>query len=213
MAWETNSTYLTTDPPIVLADVLQYIANDIRAWGGNVDAGGYSLVNCTGVTGITGSNPLTFKTNSTERMRIVAGGSVGIGTTSPERLLDVGPSADSQVRVGGYGGVSGDQSGGAMFGENIYRDSAGAYRAYVTHGSLGGGGIIVTSGSISLVTYTGASTAGSTVSPTAKLSITAAGLVSITNLPTYASNAAAISGGLSAKMLYTDGAGAVKVVF
>jgi hypothetical protein len=47
-----------------------------------------------GVNGIT--QPLTFDTNSTERMRITTAGDVGIGTSSPSQRLDVTVSSGTE---------------------------------------------------------------------------------------------------------------------
>ena len=43
----------------------------------------------------TTSTPMTFGTNSTERMRITAGGNIGIGTNSPSTALDI--TGDARV--------------------------------------------------------------------------------------------------------------------
>lgn len=97
-------------------------------------------------------------------------GNVGIGGV-PAFPLDVLSAADAQFRIGSYSGLSGDTSGGSLVGENLYRDGAGAYRAYVTHGSLGGAGILFTSGLTVMLSYSGASTQGAAVVPTESMRI------------------------------------------
>jgi uncharacterized protein (TIGR02145 family) len=47
-----------------------------------------------GSINVTTSHPLLFKTTNTERMRITSGGNVGIGTTTPNTILDVYSNAD-----------------------------------------------------------------------------------------------------------------------
>jgi len=112
------------------------------------------------------------------KMTITVAGNVGIGTTAPAYLLDLGGS-DVQLRIATWGGISGDGSGGFTAGENIYRDSTGTFRALSTHASLGGGGMSVASADIRFVNYTGAATAGATVPAVERMRITAAGLVGI----------------------------------
>lgn len=94
---------------------LNNLANDIRAWGGDVNGGGYTLSNAiinpisitrAGTLGLaaTGSNVITFSTNGAERVRVTAAGDVGIGTGSPVGALDVVRSA-ADVTVRAYTGA------------------------------------------------------------------------------------------------------------
>ena len=76
----TNQTSLTLDG--VNASRLDMFSGGVRRAGFYADSG---ISNLGSVTAI----PLTFSTSNTERMRITSGGSVGIGTTSPNSRLHV----------------------------------------------------------------------------------------------------------------------------
>jgi hypothetical protein len=72
--------------------------------GGGSAAGILELYNGgTGNTTLenTGAFPILFKTNGNERLRITAGGLVGIGTTSPAKLLHVQSGSVSGAARGG----------------------------------------------------------------------------------------------------------------
>ena len=74
----------------------------------------YGVVTGSAYFGVAQSYPIVFTTNGSERMRIAAGGNVGIGTTSPAYKLDVsgtarvgdtflittGATADARLEVG-----------------------------------------------------------------------------------------------------------------
>ena len=65
--------------------------------------GNSGLAAGTNFIGNTDAIDLAFRTNNTERMRILSGGNTGIGTTTPVNLLDV----DGGVVIGAtYGGTN-----------------------------------------------------------------------------------------------------------
>lgn len=112
MAWLSRVNFVSSDT-LSFTDI-NNLGNDIRAWGDNVNGGGYTLSNVVlsassgtmaTVTGGTGaastltirstsgtgtSDAIVFQTASqSERMRITTGGNVGIGTSGPATRLHV----------------------------------------------------------------------------------------------------------------------------
>jgi len=109
MAWLSRVNFTASD--VLSYTDLNNLGNDIRAWGGNVNGGGYTLSNVvlsassgtmatviggTGTTstltlrstsgvGTTGADIIfqTGNNGATEVMRLQNGGNVGIGTSSP----------------------------------------------------------------------------------------------------------------------------------
>jgi hypothetical protein len=120
MAWLSRVNFIASDT-LSFSDI-NNLGNDIRAWGGNVNGGGYVLSNVVlsasagtmaTVTGGTGaastltlqstsgagtSDAIIFKTASqSERMRILTGGNVGIGTASPGAPLHVFGNTSNEI--------------------------------------------------------------------------------------------------------------------
>ena len=91
----------------------QYLANTTgaayfgleRSTGGGLftDSSAYATV-----LGSTTATSLQFATNGIIRMTVSANGNVGIGTSSPNRLLDVSSGGDTYLRVTGNRGNSDD---------------------------------------------------------------------------------------------------------
>ena len=78
--------------------------------------GNSGLAAGTNFIGNTDAIDLAFRTNNTERMRILSGGNTGIGTTTPVNLLDVGGG----VVIGAtYGGTNTAPTNGLLIQGNV----------------------------------------------------------------------------------------------
>ncbi len=113
--------------------------NSGRAWE---TIGNYGTSPATNWLGTNDAQDLAIRTNNTERMRILSGGNVGIGTTAPSQNLHVvGNSLVSQIMyvnstVGGvihYGNTG-------LFGQAVGFNPDGANSGVWIEGSNGEGG-------------------------------------------------------------------------
>ena len=110
----------------------------------------------TNFIGTTDVQPLIIKTNNTEIIRVLSGGNVGIGTTSPQARLDVRAqgalatdivlrvrnSTDTKnfLVVNGVGDVYNNGAGGVssntFFGENVGRNTTGVNNTAIGYSAL-----------------------------------------------------------------------------
>jgi hypothetical protein len=111
------------------------------------------------------TNPISLYTSAAHRLYITSGGAVGIGTTTPSDLLQVGDAATtcSASIKGSTSGTGGGQS--LIFGTsgsigNYSRVVGGAFNNTFTFRSLGAVSLIADSGGFSMAGLTG-STGGS----------------------------------------------------
>jgi hypothetical protein len=112
---------------------LRVITNSINVDFGNSGGGGYIAV--------SGANPLTFSTNSSEGMRLNSTG-LGIGTSSPSTKLHVvGVGQVSGNFFAGFGGTTANiissssvTTGGAGFSEFLFGNASVNNRGYLTYG-------------------------------------------------------------------------------
>ena len=200
MAWLSRVNFIASDT-LSFSDV-NNLGNDIRAWGGNVNGGGYVLSNVVlsasagtmaTVTGGTGaastltlqstsgagsSDALIFKTASqSERMRILTTGEVGIGTASPQSALNLFTAVNGAQFISSGAQSSTEQT--LLFRNSYYTNNTTAGLAAI--------GWIDTGASGGILTFkTGVNGGGVTNIPTEKMRIDNAGKVGIgTASPAY----------------------------
>ena len=153
MAWLSRVNFTASD--VLSYTDLNNLGNDIRAWGGNVNGGAYTLSNVvlsassgtmatviggTGTTstltlrstsgvGTTGAD-IVFQTGNngaTEVMRLQNGGNVGIGVSSPAGKLD--------IVTGVYRGYF-DDAAGSLFRLSAVNAANSAYGPLSVNGSV-----------------------------------------------------------------------------
>jgi hypothetical protein len=130
MAWLSRVNFIASDT-LSFTDV-NNLGNDIRAWGDNVNGGGYTLSNVVvsasagtmatlsggsaasstlivqSTSGAGTTDAIIFRTGSqVERARFVTGGNFGLGTTTPSFPLSMGAATGNRIALFDLGGGSG----------------------------------------------------------------------------------------------------------
>jgi hypothetical protein len=120
-------------------------------------AGGYSgylYSDSTKVELSSATQPMTFVTNGVERIRIISGGAVGIGTSNPTgitsdaKLVVTNGSFVIDTENNGYGGLKIDTDSTGDYNVNIRQGRGGASGGirFFTNGRPGGGGAFTGTG-------------------------------------------------------------------
>ena len=204
--WFTGGTSTTTKPQVLIEPA----GTTSTAWSTSGTGLGVNAV-----TGFTG-RLLDLQVNGTSRAVVTGAGNVGIGTSSPQNLLDVAGNANigatsNTVELTLGAGATGNRTTLIDFvadttytdyGLRIARQGSGPNSASVLE-HRGTGDLrfnSVEAGSLTFLTTS-----------TERARIKASGVVNLSSAPTYADNAAALAGGLVAGDVYKTATGELRI--
>jgi len=122
------------------------------------------------------ANPLLLYTSNTERLRITSDGKVGLGTSSPQAILDVAPDANRSLLVQGKAATT--------YGLELKNGSANsAGEFHVTAASSGS--VVINRGSTEIARFNSTGLGIGTTSPGAKLEVSTGSIDIYENIRLY----------------------------
>lgn len=132
----TGSVVLSNSPTLVTPVLGTASATSIATGKGTVGSVAYGFTTNTN-TGMwsPSSDAIAFSTAGSERLRVTSGGFVGVGATSPSRLLTVGDSTGAKYATINGGATSAGDGGALLFEPGgVFSHAVGNFSAI-----LGGG--------------------------------------------------------------------------
>jgi len=200
------------------SSILNAIDDDLRTWGANVDAGAHSLVNLASLTVSTGASGVMVGTTDPGSGAWVRndGANMVVSTNVGSLYLGYGGNTSKTIHVGnvnpGVFTVAGNAPGNTMSIAStgvVAVTNAGVGTFSCTLSLANTNASAAVAGGILRVISTNASASNALIvtggSGGACFSVLSNGYISTPLVPVFASNAAAITGGLSAGMQYRNG--------
>jgi hypothetical protein len=143
-----------------------------------------------------------LKTSGTERVRITSDGKVGIGTSSPQAVLDIAVT-DGKIQF--HSAASAGTTGTRILSVNPGNTASAPLE--ISSDNI----LFTNSGNLEAVRVVNGKVGIGTSTPTATLTVK--GNANITTTPVYADNTAALAGGLVAGDIYRKADGSLMITF
>lgn len=216
MAWLSSNSFVAGN---AMSHVyLNNLANDIRAWGGDVNAGTYSLSNITNLTGV--SSKLGLGTTSPQvTLDVYGGGTLWKNTPTYElfattdRIIQVRGAVQAAVNLVSDLNTDGASLGGVYFARSLGQADAHIQVAGIRALQVGTG--VASGGSLAfIVKGSGAPFEAARLTSLGRFGINKLApnsYFAVVGLVNYANDAAAVAAGLTTGDFYRA-AGAVMVV-